>query len=74
MTCQRCSGRMMPHALCDWEDTYMKIPAWRCVNCGEVIDAVILQHRGAAIHRRRKSVLHHSPLQTGRVDEPGADR
>jgi hypothetical protein len=35
----------MPHALCDWEDTYMKIPAWRCVNCGEVIDAVILQHR-----------------------------
>ena len=64
MTCQRCSGRMVPHALQDWEDTYMKIPAWRCVNCGEVVDALILRHREAGVPSRKKTPIHHSPLQT----------
>ena len=53
----------MPHALYDWEDTYMKIPAWRCVNCGEVVDSLILQHRETGVSCRKKAPIHHSPLQ-----------
>lgn len=25
---------------------FHSLPAWRCVNCGDVFDLVILQHRG----------------------------
>ena len=63
ITCQRCSGMMMRHEIYDWEDNYRQTPAWRCVNCGEVVDALILQHRPNGNVPRRRRILHQTPLQ-----------
>lgn len=51
MSCPRCSGLMVPHKYTDLEGLtgapYCE--AWRCVNCGDLVDAVVLEHRvGAA--------------------------
>jgi hypothetical protein len=45
MECPRCAGLMVPIALMDWEGTYVHYPAHKCVCCGNVMDAVIAQHR-----------------------------
>jgi hypothetical protein len=48
MDCERCLGRMLPDRYVDAtgeEDAGEERP-WRCVNCGEVVDAVIMENRG----------------------------
>lgn len=49
MDCERCNGRMMPDRYVDHrddEEPVRELP-WRCVNCGNVVDAGILQNRAA---------------------------
>ncbi len=47
MRCQRCQGCMIEDTCMDLRDDTGRIAfdAWRCVNCGEIIDAVVLTHR-----------------------------
>ncbi len=47
MGCQRCNGMMVPDCFVDLRDDtgHHKFEGWRCVNCGEVIDSVVLTHR-----------------------------
>jgi len=49
--CPRCHGFLVPvsfdgseEVLLDWRE----LPGWRCVNCGERIDRLILANRRAA--------------------------
>jgi len=51
MTCPRCAGSMMPLDLHDHEGTYLTLPGWRCIACGEVLDPTILANR------RRRTVM-----------------
>ncbi len=47
MTCERCRGCMLRELFVDLSDDtgQLVFDGWRCVNCGEVIDEVVLQHR-----------------------------
>lgn len=46
MTCQRCFGRLRMVKL--WDDM-LKVDVWSCscINCGDVIDRVILKNRAS---------------------------
>ncbi|TLY45823.1 MAG: hypothetical protein E6K59_02890 [Nitrospirae bacterium] len=47
MTCRRCHGLMVADYYIDLlnggEDFWLR--AWRCVNCGEVVEPGIIRHR-----------------------------
>jgi hypothetical protein len=48
MTCPKCAtGFLVPIQLVDWADETgaAGVPAWRCANCGNVIDPVIQRNR-----------------------------
>jgi hypothetical protein len=47
MCCQRCSGYMVRDSFVDLRDDTGRtwFEGWRCINCGEVIDSVVLTHR-----------------------------
>ena len=62
MTCPRCQGFMIGEG---YEGTSVDtgesgFAAWRCVNCGDVVDSVILAHR------RQASGVRHEALPTVR--------
>jgi DNA-directed RNA polymerase subunit M/transcription elongation factor TFIIS len=42
MKCSRCGGLLVP---VEEEDPPEKIILWRCVNCGELVDATVLMNR-----------------------------
>jgi RNase P subunit RPR2 len=46
MTCHRCNGLMVRERYDDIElgSAEHEIPSWRCLNCGAIVDAVILAH------------------------------
>ena len=46
MTCQRCNGLMVRERYDDLElgSAENEIPSWRCLNCGAIVDPVILAH------------------------------
>ena len=49
MRCMRCQGLMVWDRFLDLAQTdRLWALAWRCVNCGEVLDAVIQSHRISA--------------------------
>lgn len=47
MNCHRCNGLMVEERFVDMEDLcgipWMK--GWRCMNCGDILDRRIYQHR-----------------------------
>lgn len=47
MQCPRCHGPMVSERFEDLQDDtgVVRFNAWRCLNCGEVSDAVILANR-----------------------------
>ena len=45
MKCRRCNGLLVKDRLYDLYDTHVHLDAWRCLACGDVLDAVILQNR-----------------------------
>ena len=49
MGCPRCGGLMVDVMLEDQESTFMPCVGIQCVNCGEIIDEVIDQHRVASV-------------------------
>ena len=46
-TCTRCGGLLIREGLFDlYDDTgHMRRWAWRCVQCGDIVDSLILKHR-----------------------------
>lgn len=49
MSCSRCKGCMIEDYLIDMEESFgpMWQQAWRCMNCGHVVDSVFEQNRRA---------------------------
>ena len=45
MRCYRCQGFMIEDRFDPEEGDRPGMVAWRCINCGEVLDAVIQHHR-----------------------------
>jgi hypothetical protein len=47
MSCERCQGTMVEDHLIDMEDSdgLMWITAWRCINCGHIVDPVMAANR-----------------------------
>ncbi len=50
MTCQRCDGLMVRERYDDLEfgSAGFEVSAWRCLNCGAIIDSVIACHHQTA--------------------------
>ena len=50
MGCKRCNGLMIRDSFLDLRDDTgsLMFHGWRCLNCGEVIDSVVLTHRVAS--------------------------
>ena len=59
MRCERCQNLMVQVPLLDEGGGVTDDPAWRCVACGHVIDAVIARHRRAAQPRAK----HHDTVR-----------
>jgi len=53
MNCPRCTGLMEETRLFDFKFEIQKpvIGAWHCINCGEIVDHLILFNRG--VHPER---------------------
>ena len=47
MPCQRCQGLMVADHFIDMQDDrgHCWLNAWRCVNCGDVVEPGILRHK-----------------------------
>ena len=74
MNCSRCRGFMVEDHFLDFEGAFREMWAtsWRCLNCGQVYDAVIEQNRLA----RRETVVMFSSSEPDYQDEevhPGAE-
>jgi hypothetical protein len=48
MHCKRCHGLVVAETLTDGSvsEKLSALGVWRCVNCGELLDAVVLRNRG----------------------------
>ncbi len=64
--CERCHGLMVVDQLYDRSETLVS-PCYRCVNCGELVDSLILQHRQHRPEPRREIDLPMFDLETWRL-------
>ena len=65
--CPRCSGLMVA----EWCEDLSDYRAQRCLQCGEVIDPVILRNRGV---QQRNGDRFHLPVEVGAKTPHGASR
>jgi hypothetical protein len=68
MQCERCDGLMVLDHLVDLESSERWLSAWRCTNCGNVVDDQIRRHRvqPPPLHQGRPADHTAFPLPTGR--------
>jgi len=45
MNCPRCEGLLMSDQVYNREEALYVLAVWRCLNCGETFDSMILQNR-----------------------------
>ena len=45
MNCPKCHGLMVNDRVYDTEEAVFNLSIWRCLNCGETVDPLILQNR-----------------------------
>jgi len=47
MECQRCQGLMIRESCLDIQDDtgQLSFNGWKCLNCGELVDPLVLMHR-----------------------------
>lgn len=67
MTCRRCDGLMVQERYDDLElgsAAGYDVSAWRCLNCGDIVDPVIAAHH----HTPHKTEL--DGIREGRIKEP----
>ena len=57
MKCYRCKGLMVKDRLYDLYGTHVHLDAWRCVVCGDMLDAVILHNRMDRMTRQARGLL-----------------
>ncbi len=69
MNCPRCEGLLMSDQTYNSNEAMYRLAIWRCLNCGETFDSMILQNRmqqqEKGIPERPKSTSwadHRSPL------------
>jgi hypothetical protein len=57
MTCARCQGCLVRERFSDlFDDTgQLGFRGWRCLNCGDVFDRVVLAHRAVGVVRPYRS-------------------
>jgi uncharacterized Zn finger protein len=67
MPCERCNGLMVLDRLVDLESSELWLYAWRCANCGNVVDDQIRRHRvqPPTPHRGRPADHGAFPIATG---------
>lgn len=51
--CPRCNGAMVYER---FQDMLERFHAWRCVNCGEIVDPVVARNRGSEKKAKKRSV------------------
>ncbi|MFM8551555.1 MAG: hypothetical protein ACKOCD_04455 [Nitrospiraceae bacterium] len=51
MECRKCRGLMVSER---WDDFFEEARAWRCVNCGSLLDRLILRNRNAAVTLKKE--------------------
>ena len=51
--CPRCNGAMVYERFQDMLDTFF---AWRCLNCGEIVDPVVARNRGGDKKPKKRAV------------------
>lgn len=57
MNCPRCEGLLMSDQVYNREEAVYVLSIWRCVNCGESFDPMILQNRTT---QKEKGTMQHS--------------
>lgn len=52
MTCERCNGLMVREQICDLQgrSSSLCLDGYRCLLCGDLVDALILEHRKRSTH------------------------
>ena len=45
MNCSKCHGLMVNDRIFDPEEAIFDLSVWRCLNCGETVDPLILKNR-----------------------------
>ena len=45
MNCSKCHGLMVNDRIYDADEAIFDLSIWRCLNCGETVDPLILQNR-----------------------------
>lgn len=50
--CPRCSGAMVYERFQDMVDLFY---AWRCLNCGEIVDPVVARNRGQEKKQKKRA-------------------
>ena len=50
--CPRCKGAMVYERFQDMLDQFY---AWRCLNCGEIVDPVVARNRGAGKNLKKRA-------------------
>ncbi len=53
MKCPRCNGAMVYERFQDMLDLFY---AWRCLNCGEIVDPVVARNRGTAKKSKKTAI------------------
>ena len=55
MKCKRCQGLMVIDKIYDPDGQVFQIDIWRCLNCGETIDADILRVKNKAQAKEKET-------------------
>jgi DNA-directed RNA polymerase subunit RPC12/RpoP len=50
--CPRCNGAMVYERFQDMLDLFY---AWRCLNCGEIVDPVVARNRGTKKEHKKRA-------------------
>ncbi len=51
MECRKCRGLMVQDW---WADFFEETRAWRCLNCGAMLDRMILHNQGAVVALKKE--------------------
>jgi len=65
MNCPRCEGLLMSDQVYNQDEAMYVLSIWRCLNCGETFDSMILQNRA---HQKEKGTMER-PKSTNWADK-----
>lgn len=65
MNCPRCEGLLISDQVYNQDEALYVLSVWRCLNCGETFDSMILQNR---THQKKKGIMER-PKSTSWADK-----